>query len=222
MAAPTVGDQGVFGLTVCLPRVGFWHADAIVDVATQLSGRVTVDLGQLQLEGTVLTGAPYTDTGYYRIVGGAGGLAGSKLCKPRAFSRCTLQQPLVALLDDMGEQLDDVNSDPAVLGQQLGAWFKLGVAGGRQLRALLESAPAGTAYRFSDNGKLWVGKETWPDSGLDFEEIGQLPHEGRVEITTEDATLKPGVLLDGKKVSYVEHRLDSGRLRTLVLLEADA
>ncbi len=91
---------------------------------------------------------------------------------------------------------------------------------GRQLAALLQAAPAGTAWRVLPNGKVWVGAESWPDSGVDYEELGELPHELRMEITTEAPTLLPGTSLGGRHVSYVEHRIDSSSLKTLVLLEA--
>ncbi len=219
MAAITVAGMGAMGATLCLPRVGCWHMDAVLDTAEQLSGSVKVSLGALELTGFVLAGGPYTETGYYRIVGGGGGLGGSKLATARAYGRCQLRVPLQALLKDVGEELDPT-SDQAVQNTQLAAWSLLGVSSGRQLAALLQAAPAGTAWRMKPGGKVWVGAETWPDAGIDFEEIGQLPHEGKIEITTEEPTLLPGTKLDGHKVGYVEHRIDSGRLRTLALIEA--
>lgn len=220
MGVVTVAGQGVIGATVCLPRVGAWHMDATLDTDAQLSGQVKVALGDsLELTGTIVAGGPYTETGYYRIVGGANGLRSS--AKPKAYGQCQLRIPLKDLLEGVGEKLAS-DADAQVLGVQLAAWSTLGVPAGRQLAALLQSAPKGTAWRVQPGGSIWVGLETWPDAGISYEETGALPHEHKIEITTEDPTLLPGTTLDGRRVSYVEHKIDSGSLRTLVYLEASA
>ncbi len=124
------------------------------------------------------------------------------------------------LLQGVGEKLAS-DATASVLSTQLTAWSTLGVAAGRQLAALLQAAPAATAWRVQPGGSIWVGLETWPDAGIEYEEIGSLPHERKIEITTEAPTLLPGTKLDdGRKVSYVEHRIEASKLRTLVYLEA--
>ncbi len=218
MAVISVGDRALIGGTLCLPRIGVWHMDAVLDSPDQLSGAVTVKIGDdLTLNGTVHEGAPYTETGYYRIFGGSGGL--SQTAKPAGYSQCQLRRPLTDLLIGIGEKLSAI-STASVLNTQLTAWATLGVAAGRQLAALLQAAPANTAWRVLPSGEFWVGQETWPDANIgEYELMGRLPHEARAEITTERPTLLPGTTLAGGKISYVEHRIDASKLRTLVLLE---
>lgn len=220
-----IAGVSAIGATWCLPRIGCWHMDAVVDSAEQLSGTVKIqvlnDPSQppiLEYSGTIAAGAPYTDTGYYRIVGGADGLRSS--AKPRAYGQCQLRVPLKDILEGVGEQLDS-SSDTAVTNLQLPGWTTLGVPAGRQIRALLQAAGRDVAWRFLAGGKLWVGRETWPDAGVSYEELGSLPQEHKIEIATDGPTLLPGTKLDdGRRVSYVQHSIDSGKLRTLVYLEA--
>lgn len=220
MALVNVAGQGLIGGTLCLPRIGVWHLDAVLDSAEQLSGSVKVQIGDaLELVGTVDAGAPYTETGYYRIVGGGNGMR--KNAKPKAYGQCLLRVPLKDLLEGVGEELAS-DASAQVLGLSLPAWSTLGVPAGRQLAALVQAAPKGTAWRCNTDGKIWVGAESWPDAGVAYEEIGAHPHQHKIEITTEAPTLLPGTTLDGRRVSYVEHRIDASKLRTLVYLEASS
>ncbi len=89
MAIVTVAGEGLIGGTLCLPRVGAWHLDATIDSATTLSGAVKVQIGDdLELSGFIFAGAPYTETGYYRIVGGAGASGRRRRRRPTGSASC--------------------------------------------------------------------------------------------------------------------------------------
>ena len=70
---------------------------------------------------------------------------------------------------------------------------------------------------------MWFGYETWPDSGLtepgDYQDMAELPQEGRAELGVEAWTLTPGMSLGGRHISDVEHNLDGETCRSTVWFE---
>jgi hypothetical protein len=57
---------------VHMPASRVWHAFLTLEDETQLSGSVRLALGTLELQGAIVTGGPYTGTGEYLVMGGAG------------------------------------------------------------------------------------------------------------------------------------------------------
>ena len=84
-------------------------------------------------------------------------------------------------------------------------------------------APAGSSWRVLADGTVWVGTEAWPDSGLleqtDYVETNEWPGENRIELGVETLKLLPGTTLGDRKVSFVEHILRDGYVRSRALLE---
>jgi hypothetical protein len=73
----TVAGQAVIALVVHVPSAGVWYADVELEGDAEVAGRVTIALGELELEGTVDAG----HTGTFglqrklRVVAGGGGWA---------------------------------------------------------------------------------------------------------------------------------------------------
>ena len=66
--------------------------------------------------------------------------------------------------------------------------------------------------------------ETWPDSGLtepgDYQDMAELPQEGRAELGVEAWTLTPGDVAGRRRhISDVEHNLDGRPARSTVWFE---
>ncbi len=216
MAYCTLNGAPVVEATVCLPRSGAWHADLIVAKDAAPTGAVTLGLaeGRIQLKGTVLRGgAPYL-TALVRVVGGAGGL--QRILAPRAYRQVPRGTVLRAALSEAGESLSP-NADQATLAEVLDHWVRRQAPAGELLGALLASS--GASWRVHADGSVWVGPESWPPTkSADWVVLEQLPQLGKVVLSTDTPALWPGEVLRGRKVEYVEHRVDAKRIRTEVLL----
>jgi hypothetical protein len=225
VAFATLNGVPVFHGAICIPRVGAWTADLTVDSATALTGACTLVIdGGLTLKGTAVplqTGV-WLDTARLRVVGGAGGLG--KTAKPRHYRQTTARIVLQDLLTTAGEQLS-ATADLATLALSLPMWTTVAAPIGRMIAALLGDSrlPATTTWRVLPGGTLFVGRETWPDSGLanltDYQDLAEQPEDAALELGVEAPRLLPGTTLGGRRVSYVEHKIDGNGARTCVYLE---
>lgn len=73
MTAATFAGQRVTGARANIPEWGCWYGEAAIDGEFTLSGRVELQIADLVLKGTVLSGGPDKGRSAYRIVAGAGG-----------------------------------------------------------------------------------------------------------------------------------------------------
>lgn len=223
MAFATLKGTPVFQGVICIPRVGAWTADVSVDRDTAVTGACTLAIdGGLNLQGTVAMGGVWLGTAHLQVVGGANGLG--RTARPQHYRQTTLRAVLGDLLATAGERLA-ASADPGTLALSLPMWATIAQPIGRMVAALLEDTrlPAATAWRVLPDGTVWVGQETWPDSGLvnltDYQDLAEAPEEGTVELGVEAPRLLPGTTLGGRRVSYVEHRLTGEGARTCVWLE---
>lgn len=222
MALIEVNGRAVIAATIRIPRLGAWSADLVVDAQEALTGACTVVVaGGPTLKGTATRGGLWLDTAYVRVTAGADGLRRTATAKH--YRAVTARVVLVDLCRAAGETLSPT-SGAAVTGLQLAAWTQTAQPIGRAISALLaDRRLAAPAWRMLADGTLWVGVESWPDSGLkdvvDVQELGRLPHEGRCELGVEAPTLLPGTLLGGRKVSLVEHSLADDQVRSAVWFE---
>ncbi len=95
---------------------------------------------------------------------------------------------------------------------------------GRSIAALFGDARAAKAtWRMLPDGSLWVGPETWSDSGMaepdDFTEIDESPELAAVDLGVDARWPMPGTLLAGRRVSYTEITIEGGAVRARVLFE---
>ena len=213
--------NGHIGLdaSLLLPRTGVWQADVRVDTADEITGPVTinVDEGRLVLRGTVARGGNWQDTGYLRVLGGAGGLL--KEAPPKHYVATTMRIVLGDLLAGAGETL---SPRTAKLPVSTFMWTTIGVPIGPLITRLLASAAPTHTWRVLTDGTVWVGDETWPDSKVkesDFQTLDEDPSRAVALLGVETPLLMPGVMLGDRRVSYVEHRLGGPQTRTRVWFE---
>ena len=95
-----ISDAPVARIRVQIPSWGAWWADVDTVSAVELSGRVTIQLADVSLVGTIVSGGPRSDgQSSFRVVGGAGGWG--KSVKPKGYE------------DSAGVKVSDVLSDLA-------------------------------------------------------------------------------------------------------------
>lgn len=215
MSQVTVNDHGVTEGVITLPRVGVWHADLTINRDTDLDGAVTIQVGgTLTLVGTVRRSALYDGVVRARIVGGADGLRNA--AKPKFYTSPVFRLPLQDLLADAGETLSPT-ADATITGMQLLHWTTFGNTTSNEIVALVDGAPAGTAWRILPDGSFWVGPETWPESEItDWRELEESPEGAILELGLDDPALLPGTTLGGRQVECVRTAFGMGHARSTV------
>lgn len=217
MANVLVNDVAAVRLELHRPRVGPWFAIADLDGVDVPSGAATITIGDgaLVLSGTIQpqrSGA-FVDRVRVRIVGGAGGLAKTlspKFYGPGKSGGVAASLPIGELVAAAGEKLS-TTADAATLARQLTQWPRLGVAAHQALSTIVDVL--GATWRTLDDGSIWIGSDTWPASTIDYALIDECFDDRHVEIATDDPTLRPGVSLDGRNLSYVIYSFEPDRTR---------
>lgn len=211
MALVTVNGFDAIETRITTPRIGAWHVDVLVagdapDPAPQLAGAATISVndGALALKGTVMRSGVFADTSHVRIVAGAGGLGLS--AKPKHYFGTSVRIVLGDLLSNAGEKLSST-ADQSVLAIGLDAWTTGAVPVGTAISLLLAAAAPGLVWRMLPDGTLWVGRESWPDAGVDsdvyriFEDAGET-NSMRIGV---DAPLQlVGTVFESRQVSATE------------------
>ncbi len=221
MALVQVNGSGVIDGKIFIPRSGAWHAKLRIDSTDAITGAVTISVadGRQILQGTVWRGGEYVDTSFLNIVGGAGGLR--TLARAKAYNQTSLRIVLGDLLAGAGEKLSPT-SDAATIARPLAAWTTAAIAtGGAITRLLRSSAPAAT-WRVLPDGTIWVGPETWPDSGLttdDYQILDEDPRQLVALLGVEAPILLAGTTLAGRRVSRAVHSIDDEGVRTTAWFE---
>jgi hypothetical protein len=224
MALVTIGGIDVVSARIWMPRIGVWNADIVVDEPTipPAPQRLTMTAdGGLALTGTTMRAGAWLETSYARFVGGNDGMR--RTAVPKFYAAANVGLVLGDLLATAGEKLSPT-AQPAVLGARVAGWTTIAQPIGQALAVLVaRGAPAGTAWRVLPDGTVWIGAETWPDCGLtepgDYVEMQDWPEDNRIELGVETLKLLPGTTIGGRRVSFVEHVLKDGYVRSKAMLE---
>lgn len=216
----------VVSARISRPRLGSWVAELVVDTDEALDVGARAELtdgdGASLFVGAVQRGAVAEGRLALRVISGAGGLG--KTLDARGYHQAPPRVILADLARETGEMLAPLTE--AVLDAPLRAWARPRVDGAAQLRQLAEAV--GLVWRCQPDGRQWVGKEPWPDAGVregvDFEVIHDEPARHRWTVSTvtlaDAAKIAPGTVLEGRRVSLVEHTLTGDATRTVVTFEA--
>lgn len=212
MALVNANGQAVLDLPLCLPLIGAWHADLRVDAPDTITGAVTISIDddRLVLKGTASRTGAFAGTSYVRVVGGAGGLG--KTARPRHYNQTSVRIVLGDLLADAGESLSPAASS-SILGHRLEAWTTAALPVGMLISRLMTTAAPGASWRILPSGQLWIGAETWPDSGLavdTYQITDENPAVGEAILAPDSPLLLPGTTLAGRRVSYIQHHVNDG------------
>lgn len=210
----TLNGKPVLAAAAMLPVSGVWTADVEVDAETTagLTGRSTLVLGALTLVGTPLRLGSFAGRTTVRLVGGAGGLG--RTLEPKAYRNATLHLVVEELLTAAGEVLDPA-SDAAALSVLVPHWSRRRAVAGVALGLLADAA--GVSWRVLPGGTVRLANKTWPVATLaDGVLLSEAPELGRATFGVERPSLLPGVTLDGRRVSRVEHVVTADAIRTNV------
>ena len=206
------------------PLTGIWSADLVLDEskadALKAGDSVTIATSdsKWELKGTVIPdrNAEFLDAVHVRILGGAGGMA--KPAKAKAYQKATVNDVLKKLLSDAGESLDSSASDQGFLNTQLDNWsiFSDNTTTDAIVNLIDKFLP-GANWRIQNNGKLFIGKESYPDADANyqFDMLEYNPVEGTYILGVTQPSLTPGInVKDIGKVSRARHELNMTSIRT--------
>jgi hypothetical protein len=195
-----------------IPRTGIWMANLRVDAQDVLPDHVTLDLGADELPATISKDELIGGMTELRLVGGAGGIG--EIARPKHYYQPLVRHVLADLLRDSGEKLSPT-ATASVLILELEAWTTMALATGSLLAALCTVAGDNVNWRILADGTLWLGVETWPDSGVTARTEHADGANAAVIVGTDIPGLWPGTLLDGRKVDLVTHDLEANRTTVL-------
>ena len=206
---------------VVMPLSGAWVADVVAETEGRQGSfpapgaSVTLTIGQQNLAGTVRRGNSPFGTTWARVIAGAAGLPSDLPAK--SYSNPTVKQVLSDILKACGETLSQT-SDQSLLNTSMPFWMRLAQPGWQCLANLIASAnPAGT-WRVLPDGTVWVGTDSWPQTGMgDFELLEYWPQELKSEFYSDNPSLLTGQLWLGGKVTSVEHFVEPGKIKATAL-----
>lgn len=221
MSDVKLGTATVLSGVVVLPRVGVWHANLVVQSDAAPTGAATLTLGggAVVMVGTVTRGGEYAGVARVRMVGGAGGLATAVTAKKYVGAPASLM--IGDALRAAGETLS-TTADTATLATVFALWTRAAGKARDALTAVAQAANTAAVWRVLADGTVWIGPETWPDSGItskSYTLVASMPEHGVDEVAMEVPLLKPGTLFRSRKVSAVEHRITAGSIRSSVWYE---
>lgn len=207
----SLSGHSVTHASLSIPAWGAWYADVSLDAETALAGAVTLQIADLTLKGTILSGGASSGRAHYRIVAGAAGW-GKTL-------------PRKSYANDAGVKVSTVLGDAAkACGETIDVSSNTDRAGPAFVRdedqacRLLEHFVPGGWY-IDELGTTRLGAR--PASALDAKVPRVSPVDrarGTVTLApTSLAALLPGVVVDGLDAVDVMHEISAkGGLRTTI------
>lgn len=211
MFATLNGNQVTRGNCV-IPFKGTWTADVWLSEAIELTGSVTLAIGDLTLKGAVTRGGTFTGQANYRLIGGAGGWM--QTIEARNY-KSPFGVKSSAILEDAARAVGE--SVEVTADRTLGAFFvRERAPAARVLNQLAES------WWLREDGVTVVGARATPTITSPFEIITAELEKGRVLVATDfPAAWMPGAnfsspTLSTQQISSVVHKLSAAKLRTEV------
>ena len=110
------------------------------------------------------------------------------------------------LLATAGEALSST-AGADILSAGLDAWDTTAIPVGTLITLLLSTAAPGASWRMLPDGTLWVGKETWPDAGIDssiYQIFEDSAEQNSMRIGVDAPLMLVGTTFEGRKVSACE------------------
>ena len=209
---------------VVWPYQGAWTARLSIPSKFEVSGPVQLafDAGNgspVSLFGHITTGdagSQHEDDAHVIAVGGAGGLA--KMLEPRTYRTPQARLVIDDIVADAGETLA-LGIDGSLLEATLPAWVR---STGRASEALtLVVAQLGLQWRVRADGKIWIGRDAWPDIKLEATIIDHDPAARRIVISSDLPSMVPGTTWRGLRIYEVSHSISADGIRSSIRYETD-
>lgn len=213
MGLATLAGRTCTHARVQIPAWGASYADVTLDGEFTISGKATLVIADLTIQGTVLSGGPGTGRSFYRIVAGGGGWG--KLLPSKSYSNdagVKLATVLGDAASEAGETLDASTLD------QSAALASYWVRPADQACRILEQVASKNWY-VGEDGKTRIGQRP----GATLKASATLTSQtdlarGTVTLASDAiAAILPGVTVNGIAAVDVEHEFtpDSGLRTTL-------
>ena len=203
MAYLTVAGFAANRAAITFPISGLWTIDADLDADTLPTGRVAIAADSFALSGTIQPGrsGDFAGKTTARIVAGNGSLAAT--VADRWYRNVPARIVVSDLVQATGETLSPTSSLPSMTT----SFARLALPGASLLELL--TAQLGLSWRAIDDGSLWLGTETWPDSGItDSMDLWGDEALGVRRVATDAMTLRPGTTLNGRKITLVRYEVE--------------
>jgi hypothetical protein len=217
----TVGGTTAIKARIQIPSRGVWWCDLELPEDEALSGAVEVEVLDATLRGTVIAGGAAQGRSSWRIAGGAG--------------RWGEVIPAKYYVNDAGVSKTLIAQDAAkACGEQIDVSGLDGTLGTSYVRprdsaSVALDAVAPHTWRVDFDGTTLVDVASLAADQavvleLDAPRMGEQPHHGVVVISPDRiAHIQPGMSLDGKIITDIEHRIDAkDGARTTLYLADDA
>lgn len=213
----TVNGNDALSVKIRKPRTGPWHADVELDGEVTLSGRVTISVDGYTFVGAVVTQGSFAGRTQAWIVGGSGGL--SKTVDAQHYSNTPVLTVIRDILSACGESLDASSVIPST---RFGHWERESTKASHALVAAADRA--GLAWRTLDNGKIWVGVDTWAVTKTAASVLDEDWDTSCLTLAADEfaelAKVQPGATFDGHKLKQVTHLVTRGSMRTIASTES--
>lgn len=212
----TIGGLDVVDMRLSMPRAGVWICEASLADDQKPKGAVDVVVGPSTLRGFVSMAETAYGATVVRVVGGAGGMGTT--AKPQHYLNTTVRLILNALLATAGEKLSP-KADAGLLNATLTSWAVMARPVGREVAQLMASRTSDATWRILPDGTFWCGAERWPKVEPEHDLLTENPLDNTFTISSLEKLILPGDLFLGRKVSYVEHTLLGGHIRSTIRRE---
>lgn len=195
---------------VYLPAWGVWYAEVDLDGEHELAGAATVEIADLTLQGTILSGGPANGRSHFRVVGGKGGWG--QTIPAKGYANDAGVKASTVLLDAADACGETILASTLPTTRPGPSWARPEA----RARAVLELlAPRG--WYVGEDGVTRIGARapgTLP-AGVTH---GPVDHaRGVVELASESiATILPGIVVDGLTAVDVLHEATPAGLRSTV------
>lgn len=205
----------VLSLRLTLPLRGAWYytaeIDATDDEAPVAGSRVRLSMAGRDWSGYVVRSQPWAGRARVRVEAGRNGMRA--VLPARAYASALLSTVAAQAVSDAGETL---SADSVGVTDVLAQYHRAAGPAGVALTAALSAGAY--AWRFTDAGEVWWGREAWPaasDAGvLELEPFGD---DGSTRVAPLAPTLSPGQVWAGRPVERVVYELgDDGLEAELV------
>lgn len=205
----TLNDHAISRASIVLPRWGIWWADVQVITSDVLSGTVDLAVNGLTLKGTIASGAPYRDVGWYRIVGGANGWG--TVIPASAWNNAAgvkLSTPLENAARLCGETMATIPPTTKI-GP---AWPRVDAEASYSLDLLVPES-----WYVDEQGVTQLGARAPSTFSLPYTLLRSAPDLQLVTVSADDiSTLIPGATLEGLEASSIRHELTPDGIRSHV------
>lgn len=213
MATATLNTNRVTSARVDIPAFGCWYADASIDKAVALTGAVTLQIADLTLSGTVLSGGedPGTARSHYRIVGGKGGWG--RTLPAKSYANDAGVKVLTVIGDAAKACGETIDASTIAASDRCGPAYAR--PAGPASRVLENLKPG--AWYVGEDGVTRIGARPASSPSIKGPRLRVDKARGIVEVAVENiAAILPGASIDGVAAVDVRHEINEKGLRTTV------